>query len=148
MINISNELKAKLLAAKSVEEVTELVKADGQEITEEEAAHLWEEITRKRAQDGKELSLDELEAVSGGWDRDWAKDGCAATVEPGSVCWSDDACTFSDVIYGNAPLKFTCPQCGMWFYKVKLADGLYIVTQYRCKRCGYIKEERSLLGMF
>ena len=29
MLNITNELKAKLLAAKSAEEVTELLKADG-----------------------------------------------------------------------------------------------------------------------
>lgn len=37
--------------------------------------------------DSKELSSDELEAVSGGvTERDWIKDGCAATVEDGSKC--------------------------------------------------------------
>ena len=49
MLNITDELKAKLLAAKSAEEVTELLKADGQEITPEDAAHLREEIERKRS---------------------------------------------------------------------------------------------------
>ena len=38
MLHLTNELKAKLLAAKSAEEVTELLKADGQEITAEDAA--------------------------------------------------------------------------------------------------------------
>ena len=74
---MDNELKAKLLAAKSAEEVTELLKADGQEITPEDAAHLREEIERKRNADGKELSLDELDAITGG--RDWPTQGCAAT---------------------------------------------------------------------
>ena len=59
MIDITNELKTKLLAAESAEEVTELIKADGQEITAEDAAHLWEEIECKRNSDGKELSPDE-----------------------------------------------------------------------------------------
>jgi len=40
MIIITKELKAKLLAAKSAEEVAELVKADGREITAEDAAKL------------------------------------------------------------------------------------------------------------
>ena len=91
MLSITNELKTKLLAAKSAEEMTELLKADGQEITAEDAVRIWEEITRKRGQDGKELSLDELESVSGG-SRDWAEYGCQATVEDDSWCWSNDSC--------------------------------------------------------
>ena len=71
MLNITKELKAKLLAAKSEEEVTELLKADGQETPPEVAARLWEEIKKGKAQDGRELSLDELDAVSGGADRNW-----------------------------------------------------------------------------
>ena len=86
MLNITNELKAKLLAAKSAEEAAGLLKADGREITAEDAAKLWNEITKCRDQEGKALSPNELEAVSGGVDRDWLTDGCAATVEPGSDC--------------------------------------------------------------
>ena len=71
MLHLTNELKAKLLAAQSEEEAAELVKADGQEITAEESAQLWEEISCMREKDGKELSLDELEAIGGGEDRDW-----------------------------------------------------------------------------
>ena len=40
MLNITNELKAKLLAAQNAEEVAELVKADGREITAEDAAKM------------------------------------------------------------------------------------------------------------
>ena len=66
MFIITKELKAKLLAAQDVNEVTALLKAEGQGISPEDAERLWEEILRKREKDGKELSLDELEAVSGG----------------------------------------------------------------------------------
>ena len=112
MLNITNELKAKLLAAKSAEEVTELLKADGQEITPEDAARLWEEISRHRNQDGSELSPDELEAISGGVDRDWLTDGCAATVEPGSDCWgTDGGCSVHNIEYKHMPNGF-CPDCG------------------------------------
>ena len=110
MITITKDLKAKLLAAKSEEEVTELLKANGREITAEDAARLWDEITGKREADGKELSLDELEAVSGG--RDYETEGCAATVEPDSWCWSDDECFLDEVFYQHPPRKKLCPHCG------------------------------------
>ena len=42
MLNITNELKAKFLAAQNAEEAAALVKSNGQEITSEDAAHLWE----------------------------------------------------------------------------------------------------------
>ena len=61
--------------------MTELLAADGQKITPKDSIQIWEEIYRKREKDGKELSLDEPESVSGGADRDYLKDGCAVTVE-------------------------------------------------------------------
>ena len=128
---MTNELKAKLLAAKSAEEVTELIKADGKEITAEDAAHLWEEISRKREQNGKELSLDELDAVSGGADRDWATDGCAATVEPNSWCGSNDRCFWTDVTYDNEPVDVYCTHCGTPLY----TDAYFIGDIYTCKVC-------------
>ena len=42
MIIITKELKAKLLAAQNAEEVAELVKAAGREITAEDAACIYE----------------------------------------------------------------------------------------------------------
>ena len=142
MLNITNELKAKLLAAKSAEEVTELLKTDGQEITPEDAARLWEEISRRRNQDGSELSPDELEAVSGGSDRDWLSDGCAATVDPDSLCWSDDYCIFIDVTYDNPPAK-VCPYCGgyqLFMERVEFrVPGVYKEKKYWCSSCKRIE---------
>ena len=43
-MNITNELKTKLLAAGNAAEAAEIMKAEGQEITREEAELLFEEI--------------------------------------------------------------------------------------------------------
>lgn len=58
------ELEKKALKAASAEEVMEIVRAAGEEITAEEAKKFFE--TLKKSQADQELSLDELEAVSGG----------------------------------------------------------------------------------
>ena len=139
MLNMTNELKAKLLVAKSAEEVTELVKADGQEITAEDAVHLWEEITKHREQDGKELSLDELEAVSGG-SRNWAEYGCQATVEDGSWCWSNDACWYDDVVYEDFDASQKCP-CypGRHHYdqtETEFGTEIHMRAKMVCRYCG------------
>ena len=77
MLNVTNELKAKLLAAKSAEEVTAIIKAEGQKLSPEDAAKLWEEI--EKVLDGRKLSRDELAAVSGGRDMpDYLNHECAA----------------------------------------------------------------------
>ena len=139
MITITNELKAKLLAAQSEEEVTELLKANGREITAEDAARLWDEITGKREADGKELSLDELESISGG-NRNWVTDGCAATVEYGSWCWSDDKCVNWDVTYDFGPTDTLCIKCGknMYLQRRTHLGGSKYEEQHRCKFCGCI----------
>lgn len=129
-MNITDELRAKLLTAQSAEEVTELAKADGQKITPEDAARIWEEIEARRKYSRK-LSLDELEAVSGGKDRDWPTDGCAATVEPGSHCGSNDACWRFDVTYDHMPEK-VCEKCGGYMYA---GNGVYSTNGYICKNC-------------
>ena len=66
-MDMTGELKAKLLTAKSVEEAAGLLKADGREITAEEAEKLWEEIEHIREAEGRKLSKDELDAVSAGF---------------------------------------------------------------------------------
>ncbi len=137
MLHLTNELKAKLLNAKNAEEAAALLKADGQEITPEDAARLWEEISRMREKDGKELSLDELEAISGGEDRDWLVDGCAATVEadPG-LCWTNDACILVEVYYYNKPYKKTCPFCNYGI--ATYAYSYRLVSRYFCVNCHLI----------
>lgn len=140
MINITTELKIKLLAAKSAEEVTKLVKDEGQEITSEDAAEIWTEITKYNEQEGKELSLDELEAVAGGAirNRDYLKEGCAATVEPHSRCWgTDGGCLAINVDYTNWPCDTRCPKCGRYTHPVRnyiTREGFWNV--YACPECG------------
>ena len=145
MINITKELKKKLLAAQSAEEAAELVKADGQEITAEDTERIWGEITKRREKDIQMLSLDELEAVSGGGDlRNWPVDGCAATVEPDSWCWSNDACEVSEVEYKDPPIDNIgiwdvdpCPNCGGYMYFFQYQDAAKHRAVVRCPRCGH-----------
>ncbi|MBE6725372.1 MAG: hypothetical protein E7576_09320 [Ruminococcaceae bacterium] len=142
MINITSELKAKLLAAQNLAEMAALVKADGQEITAGEAEKLWNEITGRREEaDGKELSLCELESISGGGEhRNWVTDGCAATVEYGSWCWSNDKCVNWDVTYDFGPSDTLCIKCGknMFLQKRTHLGGSKYEEQHRCKFCGCI----------
>lgn len=76
-MNITNELREKLLTAGSAEEVAELLKADGQEVEPDDVEKLWTEVTKKRQRDDRKLSVDELDAVSGGafWFGEDAPDG-------------------------------------------------------------------------
>ena len=94
---MNEALKSRLLGAENAEQAADILKEAGQTVTAEDIAHLWDEISSYRK--AKELSLDELEAVSGGADRDWLTDGCAATVEPKSWCDSNDSCIWWDVTY-------------------------------------------------
>ena len=92
---------------------------------------------------GRELSLDELEAVSGGADRNWVTEGCAATVEYGSWCGSNDKCMVLDVTYDFQPTEHLCPNCGKNMYKqntISLGKNKH-EDQYRCKYCGCIISE-------
>ena len=140
MASLSKELKAKLLKAQSAGEAAALLKAAGED--EALAEQVWAELTRKREADGNELSLDELEAVSGGVKRDWVKDGCAATVGPNSLCGSNDACSWWDVVYEHGPTNSTCPTCGIPLYAedCELIGGDDVLVRLRCKKCGYMKE--------
>ena len=117
---LNNELKAKLNNAESLEEVKEIVK-DHPEL---DAEKVYQEIERHRSSQTEKLDLNELDAVSGGADRDWKKDGCAATCEWSSWCWSNDFCTIWDVTYDN--FYATCP------------DGHeHVYRDHTCTRCGY-----------
>ena len=120
MKNLTDELKAKLCSAKSEEEAAALLKDAGGDTPL--AERLWTELKHKREADGKELSLDELESVSGG--RDWVTEGCAATVEPGSWCDTNDSCLIWSVTYENVPTSFPCPHCGKLIEKGDVADGI------------------------
>ena len=128
-LKLSEELKKELIKAHSAEQVAEIVKADGQEISTEDAEQLWQEIA-KHNQDA-ELSADELEVVSGGADRDWSTDGCAATVEGGhGFCGSNDYCLWFDVTYDHQPTPYHCSKCGGIMYEYG--------KKRKCINCGEI----------
>ena len=134
MLQISEELKKKLLAAGSEQELKEMLEASGAEATAEQTAWLFKELTDEK--EGKELSLDELEAVSGGL-RNWWTEGCYATVEYYSHCeWSVDNCVYIYHCYHNAPIK-RC-SCGGDIGRVN--DNFNRDRwgyEYRCKSCGH-----------
>lgn len=138
------ELKKKTLAAASAEEVMEIMKAAGKEITAEEAAQLFEKVQAQKMD--KELSLDELEAVSGGV-RDWVTEGCAATVEWDSDCWGEDGgCIVVHYTYTREPTtKDRCPKCGARVYyegEYGVSTGFlegYNWKEFICRNCGSYK---------
>lgn len=134
MERISKELYDKLLLADSQEEVTAILKAGGREKIP--AEEVWAQVQKRRAEDGMELSLDELEDVAGGGElRDWWEKGCAATVEPGSDCWgTDGGCDFVNITYINLPV--TCPNCGR--RSAILQIGKDCVGYHLCKYCGRV----------
>ncbi len=105
---INKALWEKLLGVQSAQEAAELLRANGAEYSEEEASQIWQEIERCKAK-GKEeavftqdLSSEEMESVSGGRRLNIYDGGfpnCAATVESGSWCGSNDACHTWSIIY-------------------------------------------------
>ena len=118
---LDDKLKEKLNAADCFEEVKEILK----ERSDIDAERVWKEIENHRSGKKEKLDLDELDAVAGGADRDWQKDGCAATCEWQSWCWSNDNCIAFDVTYDN--FWRTCP------------DGHeHVFNDAKvCTRCGY-----------
>ena len=144
MKNLTDELKTKLCSAKSEEEAAALLKDAG--VDTPLAERLWTELKHKREADGKELSLDELESVSGGI-RDWVTEGCAATVEWDSDCWGvDGGCLAIHYTYSREPTTDDrCPKCGARVYlegEYGVSTGFlqgYNWKEFICRNCGPYK---------
>ena len=116
----NRDLMEKLLQAKSLEEVKEILKDKPDDVVN----RVYQEIQDHRSDKAEKLDLDELDAVSGGCDRNWVTDGCAATCEEGSWCSSNDYCRAFEVTY--ADFWVTCP------------DGHeHVYNGHTCVRCGY-----------
>ena len=115
------ELMGILLQARSAEEAAALLKEVG--VDAPQAERIWNEISAFR--DDKELSIDELEAVSGGVEqRDYWGQGCAATVESGSDCWgTDGGCSVNNIEYQHMPNGF-CPDCGRPYFVEEIYSSL------------------------
>ena len=142
MSETKKEFESKLLKANSVEDVMAIMKEAGVETSAEEVQKTFEKVKERNEADGKELSLDELDAVAGGvTHRNWIEEGCAATVEPGSDCWgTDGGCTFVNINYGVAePVDHACPFCGAPYtvqrsYSTNAGGGKGYY--YKCRVCG------------
>ena len=120
---MNKELRERLRSAKSLDEVKKIIA--GQEGLN--AERIWQEIEKHASGKNEKLDLEELDAVAGGADRDWKKDGCAATCEGGSWCWSNDRCAVWDVTYDN--FWSTCPDGS----EHEWCAG----AGYVCVKCGY-----------
>ena len=118
-IEINEELKSRLRKAQSAEEAFALLKEKGADAPL--AERIWNEIRAGR--EDKQLSLDELAAVSGGQDLDYYNHGCAATVEPGSNCWGvDGGCSHIHNTYKHMPNAY-CERCGYPCYVEESYDA-------------------------
>ena len=115
-------IRQRLAEVKDLEEVKDVLK-DFPDLNPEQ---VYREVESHRSNMSERLDLDELDAVSGGADRDWKKDGCAATCEPSSWCGSNDQCFVFDVTYDN--FWVCCP------------DGHdHVFHKHVCTRCGYVE---------
>jgi len=135
----SEEIDKKLLEAKSVEDVLAIANENSTSpVSKEFAEKIYAKVKTIRGGDA-ELDLDELESVSGGKGItvDFIKDGCHATVEPGSSCWSDDKCSHDEVIYDNYDSSI-CPVGGVHDWQVVYKFGSYgqkVGEETRCTKC-------------
>ena len=120
---LNAELKERLIQSASLEETKELLSS----CPDLDAEKIWQEIEKHRSMKNEKLDLEELDAVNGGADRDWTKDGCAATCEWDSWCWSNDSCMVWDVTYDN-----------FWVHCPDGHDHVYEGSLF-CVRCGYKK---------
>ena len=83
---------------RTLDEVKNALANAGEEFVDVDAGRVYEALKRKLEKNEK-LDLDELDAVAGGYDRNWWVDGCAATCESDSWCWSNDWCNSFEVTY-------------------------------------------------
>lgn len=131
-MEISSELKAKLMKAGSVEEVKALL---GDQASEEEAVRISKEIEAHRPADGLEaVDDDELEAVSGG-NRDYYAEGCADTTNGYDWCHFVDKCDLVVTYYINFS---TCSDGEGHRWQKETVNG---VLYYYCPRYGKRKDK-------
>ena len=129
------ELKAQL-ADKAPAQAVELAAELGYEVTEEELIAAEKELRKLNSPEVVELDLEDMDKAAGG-SRDWATQGCAATVEAGSWCWATDSCFLASVTYTNAPVAVKCPNCGSSMYHAKTTTYYGDrVRYYKCPSCG------------
>ena len=142
-MELTKELKEKVLKANSEEEVKALL---GDAVKEEEAAAIWRGIEAHKTASGLEMvDDDELDAVSGGVDRDYLNDGCSDTVN-GEWCWVNDLCSGTYTTYSNYD---PCPKGGNhdWKYTTETIIGKKNPIM-KCTKCGEINYKEIFIDIF
>ena len=129
-MEITKELKEKLLNANSEEEVKALL---GDAFTRADAAFVWEKLQAKKAEGALEaLDDDELEAVSGGGEE-------AANGHEVGCSWF---LWYSDWEEANAKCCTENSQGG-WYHDFKKVREFYrrgvLLFDEKCKYCGYTR---------
>ena len=137
------ELKARL-ADKSPAQAAEAAAELGYEVTDEELIAAKAELCKAVSAETVELDLEDMDKAAGG-SRDWAAQGCAATVEAGSTCWSNDYCVLLDVTYTHAPSYNKCPNCGNTMYFERSTSKNGWKSHYICPKCG-AKTTQAIYG--
>ena len=118
---LSDEALKARLADKTPAQAVELAAELGYEVTDEELIAAEKELRRQSSPEVVELDLDDMDKAAGGR-RDWAAQGCAATVEEGSWCWGSDFCFLANVTYIHRPTSIKCPSCGGSFDAAKIKE--------------------------
>lgn len=125
-----------IMAAQSAEEVLQILHENDPEYDLSQAEDIFSRITDLA---DRKLSEDELDAVSGGAEhRDYATEGCAATVEPRSDCWgTDGGCIAININYAHRPRSERCPRCGAYTYYLAVQDPYSDCdSMFGCRSCG------------
>ena len=138
MAKYSAELFSKLKEARSQEDIAALLGAAGKDAAQ--AEEIWNEVQARSEM--IQLDIDELESVTGGVHRDWLTEGCAATVEPGSHCGSNDSCWWFSVVYDHEPIADKCKVCGgtLYYYGTDYATNPSDdVSCFKCVSCGNLE---------
>lgn len=141
-----DEIRAKLVNAKDIDEVKAILAEAGEEAAPEDIERIWQELEHHKPGGKRKLDQDEMDAVAGGtWfnQRDWIKDGCAGTVQAGKdFCWSNDKCIClwenytndwdtcpdgkpHEFEYDSSNKKYTCKRCYHSYYKSPGSTGLF-----------------------
>ena len=146
------EIRARLQKAANLDEVKAILTEAGTDYTPEEAERILQEIEHHRPSDKRKLDPDEMDAVAGGADRNWVDDGCAATCEDGSHCWTSDKCYWLDVTYNE--FHDACVDGGHHDYVFLRQQALpsgntssgtvyFNYNIYECSKCGKSKTEKA-----
>lgn len=134
---------SRLKDARDPDEIRRILTESGYTPSEEAVNNIRELINAETETKCRDLSEDELSAVSGGaTERDYATEGCAATVENDSHCFgTDGGCLIVNIDYIHSPMFQHCPRCGaQTMYRAIQDPGSDLRSIYACRTCGMREE--------